>query len=350
MPTLPTAAGAVTLLDIAKAMDPNGNIAATAELLSQTNEVLRTMPWIEGNLPTGHRTNIRTGLPPVIWRQMYQGVPASKSERAIVEDGCGILEARAEIDKDIADFNGNTAAFRTNENRAFLESMNQAMTTALFYGNAQINPEQFNGLAIRYNTRNTGSPISQNVIHGGGSGSDNTSIWLIVWGPNTVFGVYPKGSKAGLMHEDLGEGDAFDSTQRRFRAYMDRWQWKCGLVVADWRYAVRIANIDVSDLTALTGTQALTAATSIIKLMVDAHARIPNPGMGTPVFYCNRTVKAALAKLAMDRSQNAVNIQAAAEQFGSAGVAFAGQPTLTVLGTPVHTVDAILNTEAVVAA
>jgi hypothetical protein len=348
MPTLPLTPGAVTLLDIAKALDPEGNIAATAELLSQTNEVLRVMPWYEGNMPTGHRTNIRTGLPTVIWRQMYQGVPASKSERAIVEDGCGMLETRAEVDKDIADFNGNTAAFRANENMAFLEAMNQEMTRALFYGNAQLNPEQFNGLALRYNTRSAAVPVSANVIHGGGSGSDNTSIWLIVWGPTTVFGVYPKGSKAGLTHEDLGIGDAFDATQRRFRAYMDRWQWKCGLVVADWRYAVRIANVDVSDLNALTGTQALTAATSIIKLMVDAHARIPNAGRGTAVFYCNRVVKAALAKLAMDRSQSAVVVQEATEQFGSAGVAFAGQPTLRFLGTPVHTVDAILNTEAVV--
>src|ERR1044071_8435302 len=95
--------GKVTLLDIAKSMDPDGSVAAVAELLTQTNEILLDMPWIEGNMPTGHKGTVRTGLPTAIWRQMYQGVPPSKSVRAQIEDACGMLETRAELDRDVAD-------------------------------------------------------------------------------------------------------------------------------------------------------------------------------------------------------------------------------------------------------
>jgi hypothetical protein len=290
MSTMPTKSGAVTLLDFAHSLDPNGNTADVVELLNQTNDLLTDMLWLEGNLPTGHKSVVRTGLPTSVWRQLYQGVPASKSQRAQITDTCGMLETRAEVDKDLADLNGNQAAFRLTEAQGFVESMNQSMATAMFYETEATNPERITGLTPRYNAL-TGSPSSANVISAGGSGADNTSIWLIVWGKNTVHGIFPKGSKAGLIHQDLGEYDAFDGSNNRYRAYGDRWQWKCGLTVRDWRYAVRICNIDVSDLTGQTGTQANTAATWINKLMIRALARIPSMGMGTPVFYANRTVK-----------------------------------------------------------
>lgn len=339
--------GKVTLLDLAKAMDPNGKIAAVAELLNQTNEILYDMPWMEGNMPTGHKAGVRTGLPTAIWRQLYQGVPASKSVRAQVEDACGMLETRAEVDKDAADFNGNTGAFRLSEGRAFIEGLNQTMAQSLFYGNTAINPERIMGFAPRFSTI-SGAVNGQNVISAGGAGADNTSVWLVVWGENTVTGIYPKGSKAGLVHEDLGVIDAFDSNNNRFRAYADRWQWKCGLHVADWRYVVRIANIDVSDLVAQTGTQASTAATAIIRLMIRAMARIPMMGMGTPVFYATRTVKEMLAVAALDKSNAALAIMPAANQFGAIAPGSV-QKQVEFFGVPVRTCDQILTTETVVA-
>lgn len=345
MPTLATKSGAVTLLDWAKSIDPDGKTATVVELLNQTNEILSDMQWIEGNLPTGHRTAIRTGLPSTIWRKLYQGVPASKSLRATVEDSVGMLETRAEVDVDLAKLNGNSLEFRLSEGQAFMEAMNQDMAQALIYGDASVNPERFNGLAVRYNTINTAtSDIARNVISGGGSGNC-TSVWLVVWGPNTVHGIFPKGSKAGIDHQDLGEIDAFDASNNRYRAFADRWQWKCGLTVKDWRYVVRIANISVSDLLALTGTQAITANTFLPKLMVRALARIPFRGMGKAVFYASRTVKAALAVGAMDRNQNVLSLQSSIQEFGKVEPGFVNDGTVTVLGVPVRTVDRILETE-----
>lgn len=348
MATLPTKPGAVTLTDFAKSIDPDGKTAAVIELLSQNNDALQDILWKEGNLPTGHQTTVRTGLPSSTWRKLYQGVQPTKSTRAQVTDACGNLEQRSEIDKDVAELNGNTAAFRLSEADAHMEAMSQDMLETIFYGDSDVNPERFTGLTPRYNAVSGGAPITANVIDAGGTGSDNTSLWLVVWGENTITGIFPKGSEAGLQHEDLGLIDAFDSQTppARFRAYADRWQWKAGLSVRDWRYAVRIANIDVSDLIGQTGTQAITAATHINKLIVDAFARIPNMNKGRPVLYGHRVITTALAKGAMDRSQNVLAIQPATQQFGQVAPGFSGQGTLTFLGVPVRTVDRLLRNEA----
>lgn len=327
--------GKVTLMDIAQAMDPQGRIADVAELLTQSNEILLDMPWFEGNMPTGHKASIRTGLPTSVWRQFYQGVPPSKSQRAQVTDSCGMLEARSEVDADEANLNGNAAAFRLSEAKAFVESMNQTMADSVIYGNQAANPERFNGLAPRYSTLSAAN--AQNIIDAGGTGSDNTSIWLVVWGKETVHGIYPKGSQAGLEHKDLGEIDAFDANQNRFRALSDLWKWKCGLHVKDWRYIVRIANIDVSNLVTETG------AADLIKLLIRAQARIPFAGMGSAAFYANRTVKEMLSIQALNKSQNALGIAEAVRQFGGVNIAM---QELRFLGTPIRTVDRILTTEA----
>ena len=325
--------GKVTLADHAKAQDPDGNIADVVELLNQTNELLTDMVWLEGNLTTGHQTTVRTGLPTAIWRKLYKGVPSSKSARAKITDSCGMLETRAEIDKDVVELNGNTAQFRLSEGYSFLEAMNQAMMSAMLYNDADINPEQPTGLAPRYSDLTAEN--GQNILDEGGTSSDNTSIWLVVWGNNSVHGIYPKGSTAGLKHEDLGIGDAFDDAGDRYRAYMDHWQWKCGLTVRDWRYVVRIANVDVSDLRNQTGTQASTATTNIIDLLIKARHLIPNMGMGKPVIYANRTVRQMLDIAATKKDNYVLRITEAAGQFQT-----------DFMGMPIRTVDAILNTES----
>lgn len=347
MATLPSVAGAATLMDFAKSLDPDGKVASVAELLAETNAILQDMMWVEGNLPTGHVSTVRTGLPTAIWRKLYQGVPASKSLRAQVTDNIGMLEARSEVDKALADLNGNTAAFRMSEAEAFIEAMNQEKARVLFYGDSNTSdPDAFTGLTPRYNDLTVTVPNSVNILDSGGTGADNTSVWLVVWGVNTLFGIFPKGSKAGLEHQDLGEIDAFDSNNDRFRAYADIWMWKCGLVVKDWRYAVRIANIDISDLNGATGTQALTAATNILKTMAKSMALIPAMGKGRAAFYANRTIISNLTSMALDKTSNVLAIEPGYNQLGQVSPGSAQASTLTYLTVPIRTSDALLNTEA----
>jgi hypothetical protein len=296
----------------------------------------------EGNLPTGERVVIRTGLPTVYWRALNQGIPNSKSTTAQVDEACGILEARSEVDKDLAMLNGNTAQFRLSEDVAFLEAMNQTMATTMFYGNPATDPKQFLGLASRYSSTSAGN--GSNVIKAGGTGSDNTSIFLVVWGDQTVYCPFPKGSAAGLLHEDLGEQTVYNSDNTRLQAYATRYQWKSGLVVKDWRYVVRICNIDASDISATTGSssQAATSSNAVIRLMNKALNLIPNLNMGRPVFYMNRTVYNGLALQAMEKSVNVLAVQQGLSQFGT--------PTnwLSYLGVPVRKCDALTVAEGLV--
>jgi hypothetical protein len=192
----------LTLADWAKRLDPDGKVQDIVELLSQTNEVLDDKLFMEGNLPTGHRTTVRTGLPTVAWKLLNQGVTTSKSTTAQIDEQCGHLQAWSEIDKDLAELNGNKAEFRLSEAQAFVEAMNQEMASTLFYGNASTAPEEFTGLSVRYSSLSANN--AQNVIDASGTGSDNSSIWLICWGGQTLHGIFPKGSKAGLQHEDKG--------------------------------------------------------------------------------------------------------------------------------------------------
>ena len=330
----------LTLADWAKRSDPDGRVPIVAELLSQSNEILDDCVFKEGNLPTGERVVIRTGLPGVYWRALNQGIPSTKSTTAQIDEACGILEARSEVDKDLAMLNGNTAQFRLSEDTAFLEAMNQTQAETMFYGNPGTDPKKFLGLAPRYGDLSADNAV--NILSAGGSGSDNASVYLVVWGDNTVYCPFPKGSKAGLTHEDLGEQTVYNSDGTRLQAFATRYQWKNGLVVKDWRYVVRICNIDVSDLLGSTGTQASTASTALVKLMARALYRIPNMAMGRAAFYMNRTVHSGLSIAAMDKSQSVLAIQEGLSQFGTA------QSYLSFLGVPLRRVDALINTEAAV--
>ena len=335
----------LTLADWAKRIEPGGKVDKVVELLSQTNDILDDAVFLQGNLPTGHRATIRTGLPTVYWRALNQGIPSSKSTTVQVDEACAILEARSEVDKDLAMLNGNTPEFRMSEDRPFLEAMNQTMAYTMFYGNPATDPKTFLGLAPRYSAL-TGAGNSQNVLDAGGSGSDNTSIWLVVWGDETVFCPFPKGSQAGLLHENLGEQTiytqsgttAYASSSERMQALVTRYQWKAGMIVKDWRYAVRICNVDVSELVSVTGDQELTDyTTNVIPLMARAIDRIPNLRMGRPAFYMNRTAKSGLAIQSMARQSNVLTVEA-----GLKGI------VTSFLGIPIRICDQITNTETAV--
>lgn len=326
--------GNLTLSDWAKRLDPDGKVPVIVELLAQTNEILLDMIWREGNLPTGHRTTVRTGLPAVAWRLLNAGVAPSKSKTAQIDEQCGMLEAWSEVDKDLAALNGNVAQFRLSEAMAFIEAMNQEMVNTIFYGNGGLTPEEFTGLSVRYSDSTAAN--GDNVIKAGGSGSDNTSIWLLGWDENTISGIFPKGSKAGLIHEDKGEQTVYFGTglgQTRMDALVEKWQWKAGIALKDWRYAVRICNLDISDLNAAN-------VKTIINLMEQASETLGyGNGLGKPVFYMNRTVRRFLRREAR-------------ESVGTGGGLtfenFAGKRVLMFGDIPIRRCDHLLNTEALV--
>lgn len=331
-----------TLLDHAKRTDPDGKIARIVELLNLTNPILDDAVWLEGNLPTGHRTTVRTGIPKPTWRRLNYGVVPTKSTTAQVTAATGNLEAYAEVDKDVADLNGNTQEWRLSEDQAHIEGMTQEMASTLIYGNDTIDEAEFTGLAAHYN--DLSAENADNIIQNKDiEGNDNTSIYLVVWGPNTVHGIFPKGSSAGLKHEDKGqvtlESAPGGPTGGRMEAYRSHYKWEAGLVVRDWRYVVRI-QIDQEDLVKDGST-----GPDLVDLLTDAVERIPSLGMGRAVFYANRKVVSYLRRQVKNSVKNStLTMEQTANNGGTGSV----RREVYFDGIPVKRVDAILNTEAAI--
>jgi hypothetical protein len=287
------------------------------------------MSFVEGNLPTGHKTTVRTGLPTPTWRKLYGGVQPTKSTTAQVTDSCGMLEAYAEVDKALADLNSNTAAFRLSEDAAHIEGMAQEHASTLFYGNEGTEPEAFTGLAPRYNSLSAQN--ADNIVDAfSGSGGDLTSIWLCVWGPQTGFGIYPKGSMGGLQMTDKGQVtiENVDGSNGRMEGYRTHYRMDTGLAIRDWRYFVRVANIDVSELTTLANTK------NLITWMIQASERIPQLGKGRACFYMNRTLREKLRLGILEKVSTNLTWETVE-----------GKRVMTFDDIPVRRTDALINTE-----
>jgi hypothetical protein len=321
----------VTLADFATRIDPEGKISQIVELLAQKNEVITDMHWEEGNLPTGTRIIQRTGLPTVMARSLNQGITPSKSTTTPVDEATAMIEGFLEIDKDIAELNGETGAFRMSEADAFIESMNQSFAQILWYGDPTLAPAVFRGFSPRLNGVTSGNTtFAANVLLGTQVASTNASIWLVCWGPNSVHGIFPKGSTVGLEHRDLGLGvveNVAGVGGARMLAYREHWQWKCGLAVKDWRYVVR-AQVGT---TIASGT----IASDLINLMSRMIDRLPTTTAGRCAFYMNRTLFSILKIQALAKSSNALSVEEGLTQI-----------EYKFLGMPLRKSDQLLNTEA----
>ncbi len=283
-----------TLLDLAKSKDPDGKTAAIVEILNEVNEILDDWTFIEGNLTTGNQTTIRAGIPTATWRKLGYGTVPQKGSLTQVVDNVGMLDAWAEQDRKLVEMASDPAAFRLQEDAAQIEGMVQEASDTLFYGNEDTEAEAFTGLSPRYNDMSAES--GDNIIEGGGTGSDNRSIWLIVWSPVLITGIVPKGSTAGLKVEDLGlqtSETTLDASGNPglMRVYRSHYTWDLGLTVRDWRYAVRIPNIDQSLLT----NDASTGA-DLADLMFQALDTIPNLSRGRPAFYMDKNTRGFLRR------------------------------------------------------
>lgn len=341
----------LTLIDLARRTDPNGDAADVAELLSQANEVYDDMVWKEGNTNTGHVFTVRTGIPTGSWRYLNQGVPMSKSTTAQGRVNCGLLEAQSTIDQELIEMADDQNKFRYEEDNAFLEGLSQTLAQTLFYGNALINPASFTGLSPYYNTLSTANAANAaNVFNGGGVGANNASIWVIGWSPRSVYGVFPKGSTAGLKVEPLAQEVAYDNAGNPYRAKMTWFRQKAGICVEDWRWAVRIADLDVTsaglggvnpfDIFANGLTKAVLRLPKMargVSGITETDARSEQGMVVRPAIYCNRTMRGFM------------DIQALRDKNVLIGLKdYAGAPTESFRSVPIRVVDQLSSTEAAV--
>jgi len=318
----------MTLADVGKTLDPNGSVARIIEILNQQNEMLEDILWMECNGGDNHTSAIRTGLPAGTWRMLYQGVQPAKTTRAQVKDTVGMLENYSEPDKKLIDLAKDGPALRLSEARGIMEGMNQQMQQAFLYGNQNVVQQMFTGFSPRFNSLTAGT--GANIIDAGGTGLDNTSIWYVVWGEDTCFGLYPRGVPGGLKHRDLGEDTKVLSDGSMYQVLRDHFEWSAGMALRDWRYVVRIANIDVSDLT--TDVSKLKA---LVGLMIQASELIRTQGNGKAAWYMNRNTASKLRQAILEK----IGLNLTWETVS-------GKKVMMFDGVPVRRIEQLLNTEA----
>lgn len=341
-----------TLNDVASRVSPDGKMKLIAEYLSQANEILEDMNFIEASEIGGHTFGFRTSIPGGDWTAYNQGVPTSKSTTAQGRVALGRLEAFSQIDLRLADDCTDPQGFRLTEDVAFMQGMSQTMVQNIFYGNTAVNPYAFIGFSTFYGTINPAiQPNAANVFSGGGTGSSNTSLWLLGWGENTISALYPRGSKAGgLKMRDLGDSRfAYDSVGNPFLAYTTHFEHVMGICPKDWQYGSRYCNLDTTSA-GLFGPNAADLFVTMDRMVlamrtgpknvsgitkVDA---VDDPAPGNrQVFYGNRTLRHAMDTQALRNRNVLIRLED-----------YAGMPVMSFRGLPIKIVDQLVNTEATV--
>lgn len=319
----------VTLADLAKRQKYGGGIDDIIEVLSASNPILQDAPVVEGNLPTGHRTTQRTTLPSGTFRGINEGVDTERSTTKQVDDTCALLEGYSAIDEELVRIAGDRAKFRASEDDAFIAGLSNTAATKIFEGNSNTTPKEFLGLEARY------SSLGTYCLSASGSGTDNTSIWIIKWSPLTAHLIFPKGTKGGLESKDLGLIPWEDSNNKHYMAWVTQFIWHLGLTIRDYRYVARVCNIDTSEL-----TSDASAGTDLMDKMLDAYYTVPSQDLGKMAktfVYCNKTVAKYLHKQAMNKANVNLTLREAA-----------GKVVTHFLEAPIHICDAIGDDESTI--
>lgn len=340
----------MTLADYAPAEGRNGAILPIVEMLSQVNPIIDHAPSIACNLGLEHKSVVRTGLPTGTWTALYEGIDQEKALQREVTDRCARLEGLATVDTRLLRLAKDAAQVRLNQAAAFLEGMSQTATTALLYSDLS-NPRKFLGLMPRFSS--TSAENGNQVVLGGGSGSDNCSVLMITWGERTCHLIHPEtipetgksttgeiANAAGIMRENMGRQRVLDSDGKPYYVEEDHFEIHLGLCVKDWRGIVRAPNIDVSNLAA--GT--VDCIGILRSMFYRSKFRAPAGGGGNMIggrtcIYAPREFIEAYDEDIADKS----NVQLTIEQAGGSYAAASA-----FRGIPIYELDSLITAEALV--
>lgn len=319
-----TTTSRLTIAEVMKRLAPDGNLDAIAEVLQETNDILQDIPWRAANDYWTNKTTRRASLPSGTSRKFNEGVTKEWSETVQVSDPLAELMARSEIDTSILDGVSDKQQARSDEDMAFVEGLGQAMAYSFLYDDSRADPEKMTGLEPRLDTLN--SSLYNVISNGNSSASINTSIYVVDWGVNTVFGAYPKGSTGGLQTIDMGVESVNDASSNAFLAYVTVFKWQCGLVVRNHKSIGRVGNI------AKSGASNTFDENNLIYLLTRM-----TKGPGRRI-YCNEDIMAQMQIRLKDKS----NVYFTRES-GLDG----GGPVMRFNGVQIRQVDQIANNEAV---
>jgi hypothetical protein len=274
----------MSILDAAKAAGADGILLNCAELLNKKKGMLPHIPWQETDTAEGHLSAQTTSLPTVSDIVYNVGGTASKSTVANILETCQGVECWLTPDDRVLNYGGNPGGKMSKETMRATEAMKQAVQERYITGNGDTTPGQLYGFYSRLGSLS--SNAARNIIDCDGTGSNNASILYVRWSPDAIYGLYPKGTKAGLQMEDFGRIPVLEDSKEIVRRKV-KLEWYFGLAIDDWRQAGRACNIDVPALLAGTGA-------NLPKRMRDLQTVVEDNEHGVGAYYMNRTLAGIL--------------------------------------------------------
>ncbi|MCP4537788.1 MAG: hypothetical protein GY832_11645 [Chloroflexi bacterium] len=313
-------------------MTHNNEIINVAEVLNETNEIIQDAHVEQGNDITSHVVSRRTALPTVSWVKVGNGWSATTGLVQQARETMGQMKARYQCPQDVMKLQPNPSKYRSNQERAYIESMGQEFANTLFYGGIDPTsgdyapvPEEFDGFGARLTSLST-TETTYVADNGDSGASDDTSIYFVQWGPGKVYLVYPRNSsQAGIQKEDKGMVFTTGDNSSNLWAYVTEFSWDVGLCVEDGRCIKRVANVSANSSDTYTLDE---------DVIIRARNNFKHTN-GMIHMYCNETVFTQLQILAKDKS----NVH------WSENNPF-GKKQLYFLDMPVRRCDAIRNDEA----
>lgn len=300
-----------TLKDIVERTAPDGTVARIIEAAEISMPLLADATFVKANDGDSHSATIRTGLPELAERRYNQGIKQTKTGTMQVQEQLAMLEDLSVVDAKLAEKAGNVNNYRASERIGKLQAGHIWLGKNFIYGSPKVSPDTFMGIAERYGSKSALS--GSQIIDAGGTGSDNTSIYVMTWGGQGANMLYREGTTAGFAFEDhtpngpeLVDAPVQSVDRKKMRGYVDWMGLHVGLTLGDWQAGGRIANIDVSDLR----KDPTAGGADLLDMLVDlkwTQKTDASLGVsyetgdlvrGKTVMYVNRTVGAFLEKQA----------------------------------------------------
>jgi len=246
-----------TMIEVAKSIGAQGNDLALIDTLSQKTPFLEEGYWMEADDFQSHHFMQALSEPVGVDSIINVGVGWDVATQTPVTELIQGLEDYLRIDMRILSKRRNPQQYVKQQVDVFVRGLTKTIHDRILYGNYVANTavgvgpstaiggasaDRITGLAARYNTIATNPWY--NVTSATGSTSNAlSSVWTIVWGPNSVFFVYPHGGQDFVKVTDMGEQLVYDSSQKPYQAYVVHFLIQFGLCVADPRKVQRLANI-----------------------------------------------------------------------------------------------------------
>jgi len=290
---------------------------------------------------------VRTdSLPVASNRNWNQGIQPTASKNTPLNDPIALFEDYSEVDKDLWEIQNDPNMWRADQDMNHIEGLFQLMESQLFYGSLANGAAGFNGLATRFNNLesypNGDQSWQPNVWNGGQATGNTTSAWMIEFGDDSVYGIYPPNTPAGLTVRDLGEmtketsasTGAGPSLNYMYQVLRTMLRWYMGIQIADERAVQRICNINPI---------ALSSGDFDENIFIEAKNWLPRNGEGSgTVILVNRQLKTQIDIRAVSQKINAYTY------FNSQETDVFGRSVTKFQNIPIYVAEKILPTETVV--